>query len=174
MATFNSTQYSPVVLKRTTGAHAPASAQIAGGKWRYKFANCVVGTDPDTGATYTPTATDTYDLFEIPASRVLWLRCGWGGGALGATNSNLTIRTKAYTKVEEDGSTSTVDVQTYFNELDAAATITAPHEYYNMDTGTFIVHKSTEPVVFEAVVDTAALTTAGATQFWVDIAYAIE
>jgi len=174
MATYNSTQYSPHVLKRTTGAHAPSSPPDDYGKWRYKFGSVLVGTNPDTGATYTPGATDTYDLFEVPACRIVWFRLGWGGGALGATNSNISIKSKAYTKVELDGSTSAVLAQTYFNQMDAAATITAPHEYHNMANGSYSVFKSADPVVFEAVIDTAALTAAGALSFWVDLAYVVD
>jgi hypothetical protein len=172
MATYNSTQYSPHVLKRTTGGHAPASPQVDYGKWRYKFASVLPGINPDDGSAYTELPTDTYDLFELPACRVVWMRVGWGGGALGAATANLSIKSKAYTKVGLDGTQSAVGAETYFSALDAALTITVPYEYYNMATGTFEVFNSTEPVVFEAVVDTAALN--GARAFWVDIAYVVE
>ena len=179
MATYNSDGYSPHVLKRTTGAHAPASPQADYGKYRYKHTLITIGVNPDTGAAYVPGATDTYDLFEIPHSRIISMRVGWSSTKeIAASGGQLTIRNKAYTRVNLDGSQTAVPSSNYFTNLNTnAGSLAAPHEYVNMDTGTFEVHHSTTPVVFEAVVSGQALQLPSSTyagKWWCDITYVVE
>lgn len=171
MATFNSTQYQAHVTKRTTGAHAPQSAKTLDGKWRYRYAHVDTTTDPATGATPTLSVGDTYNLFEIPASRILWMRLGWSG-AIGAAATRISVKTPEYTAINLDGSTTTKNLATYFASKDASQTITAPYEYYNMATGTWEIESSTEPVILYAEITGAALSAGG--KFWVDVAYNVE